>query len=132
MLMLDQSKKWNGQSAVQIAHFERMGLNGLSSNPFNLVREQVVERKRKEQPIGACPYHTLASSLHFLSFLFFYTLHFLSYSYIPYFLPYFPLFSFLLFFSLIFPCSLLASRCSSSSCCYRSLCTAKAFLYYLP
>ena len=71
------------------------------------------------------PYHTLASSLPFLSILFSSILHFLSYSYIPSLLLYF---SFLLFSSLVFPYSLLASR---YSCC-SSLYIAKAFLYSLP
>ena len=151
MLMLDQLKEKSSQSVMlnslgdlssgreplfKVGNLTRKSchencplcLNGLSSNPFNLAREQAVERKRREQPIDACLYHTLASSLHFLSSLFFYTLNFLSYSYIPSFLPYFPLFSFLLFFSLVFPCSLLTSHCSSFSSCCCSLCIAKAFL----
>ena len=50
---------------MEIIQFEIMGLSGLSSNPFNLVKEQAVERERRKQSIGACPHHTLASSLHF-------------------------------------------------------------------
>ena len=52
-----------GNPAMEITHFERMDLNDLSSDLFNLTREQAVERERREQPIGACPYHTLVSSL---------------------------------------------------------------------
>ena len=90
--MLDQSKKWNGQSAVQIAHFERMGLNGLSSNPFNLVREQAVER---EQPIGACPITLLLPHFPFFPLCF----PLLSISFL---IPIFPLF-FFIFLSSNFP-----------------------------
>ena len=38
----DHSSMWaisQGNLAMKIAHFERMGLNGLSLNPFNLARE---------------------------------------------------------------------------------------------
>ena len=44
-----------GNPAMEIAYFERMGLNGLSSNPLILLEGQVVERERRKQPIGACP-----------------------------------------------------------------------------
>ena len=48
---------------MELTHFERMDLNDLSSDLFNLTREQAIEREKREQPTGACPYHTLVSSL---------------------------------------------------------------------
>ena len=87
---------------------------------FNLARGVGCWEREKEVAYWCIPYHILASSLPFLSTLFSSILHFLSYSYIPYLLLYF---SFLLFSSLVFPYSLLASH---YSCCF-SLYTAKAF-----
>jgi len=37
-----------GNPAMEIAYFERMGLNDLSSNPLILLEGQVVERERRE------------------------------------------------------------------------------------
>ena len=104
-----------GNPAMEIAYFERMGLNGLSSNPLILLEGQVVERERRKQPIGACP---ITFSLpHFP----FYPLCFPLFS-ISFLIPIFPIF-FFIFLSCYFPYSLLASR---YSCCF-SLYTAKAF-----
>ena len=148
MLMLDQLKERNGQSAtlgsleelnrgretlfnvgisqgnpvMEITHFERIGLNGLFSNPFNLTREYAVEREKKEQPIGACPYHTFVSSLLcFSPFSLLFLRSFFSFSFFVSFLS--CDFSHLFFLTL--------SDCLFLFLLLPSLCIAKAFLYCL-
>ena len=37
-----------GNPATEIAHFERMGLDGLFSNPLILAREQTIGRESRE------------------------------------------------------------------------------------
>ena len=148
MLMLDQLKERNGQSAtlgsleelnpgretlfnvgisqgnpvMEITHFERIGLNGLFSDPFNLTREYAVEREKKEQPIGACPYHTFVSSLLcFSPFSLLFLRSLFSFSFFVSFLS--CDFSHLFFLPL--------SDCLFLFLLLPSLCIAKAFLYCL-
>ena len=53
---------------TEIAHFERMGLDGLSSNSLILTREQAVRGREGNSLLVHAHRHTLAHSLFFLFF----------------------------------------------------------------
>ena len=53
-----------GNPTTKIAHFERMGLDGLSSNSLIFTREQAIRRREGN---SLSHHHTLAHSLFFLS-----------------------------------------------------------------
>ena len=66
-----------GNPTTEITHFERMGLNGLSSNSLILTREQTFRGREGNKLLVHAHYHALAYSLFFflipfsfLSFLF--------------------------------------------------------------
>ena len=66
-----------GNPTTEITHFERMGLNGLSSNSLILTREQTFRGREGNSLLVHAHYHALAYSLFFfqipfsfLSFLF--------------------------------------------------------------
>ena len=81
-----------GNPTTEIAYFERMGLDGLFSNPLILTRKQAIGRKRREQLVGACPLsHSCFLTLYFFFFLV---------SMLSFFFLIFCLLSYLLFFVL--------------------------------
>lgn len=60
-----------GSPATKIAHFERMGLDGLSSNSLILTREQAIRGREGNSLLVRAYHHTFAHSLFFLSDSFF-------------------------------------------------------------
>ena len=62
-----------GNPAIEIVHFERMGLDGLSSNSLVLTREQTFREREGNSLLVHAYYHTLAHSLFFLSDSFFFS-----------------------------------------------------------
>ena len=55
-----------GSLAIEIAHFERMGLDGLSSNSLILTRELSIRGREGNNLLVYAHHHTLAHSLFFL------------------------------------------------------------------
>ena len=111
-----------GSLAIEIAHFERMGLDGLSSNSLILTRELSIRGREGNNLLVYAHHHTLAHSLFFLFDSFFlskfpiFSLIFLSFSYL----------FFSCFISRVFlPPSFVLLRCPH---CAR----LRSFLYYLP
>ena len=62
-----------GNPAIEIAHFERIGLDGLSSNSLVLTRQQTFRGREGNSLLVHAYYHTLAHSLFFLSDSFFFS-----------------------------------------------------------
>ena len=56
-----------GNPAIEIAYFERMGLNGLSLNFLTFTKEQAFRGRERNSLLVQTHYHTLAHSLFFLS-----------------------------------------------------------------
>ena len=52
-----------GHLATEIAHFERMGLDGFSSNSLIFTREQAIKGREKNSLLVHAYYHTLTHSL---------------------------------------------------------------------
>ena len=114
-----------GNPTMKIAYFERMGLNGLSSNTLILLESRPL-RGREESNLLV---HALSQSC-FLTSLFIHSVFL--YSPFP-FLFLYSLYSSLFFFLAIFlTCFSLISARLSLFFLFFSLYTAKAFLYYLP
>ena len=88
-----------GNYATEIAHFKRMALNGLSSNPLTLLESRLLRGREGSSLLVHTPITLLLPH-----FVFLYTLHFLSYSDVPSFLSYLSLLFFLAIFSLAFLC----------------------------
>ena len=88
---------------------------------LNLKSFNLLDGRQGEKGVAhwCMPYHTLISSLHFLSSMFFSAFHFLSHSHIPSIFPCFSLFSLLLFSHLF----------RFTACLPPLLCTAKPFFY---
>ena len=80
-----------GSPATEIAHFERMDINGLSLNSLILTRKQAVRRRERNSLLVHAHHHTLAHSLFFLFDSFFlskfpvFSLIFHSFSYLFFF-----------------------------------------------
>ena len=66
-----------GRPVTEIAYFERMGLDGFSSNSLVLIREQAFRGRERDSLLVHAYYHTLAHSLFSLSGSFFFSLSFL-------------------------------------------------------
>ena len=111
-----------GSLTTEIAHFEKMSLNGLSSNSLILTRKQAIRGREGNNLLVHAHHHTLAHSLFFLFDSFFlskfpiFSLIFHSFSYL----------FFSCFISRVFlPPSFVLLRCPH---CAR----LRSFLYYLP
>ena len=131
---MNHSSMWaisQGSPTMKIVHFERMGLNGLSSNLLILLESRLLRGREESSLLVHAPITLLLPHFTFYPLCFsIFSLFFLI-SLFPLFFLIFLCFLSCYFFSLVFPCSLLAYCCSFSSSCFRSLCTAKTFLYCL-
>ena len=62
-----------GNPAIEIVHFERMGLDGLSSNSLILTRKLSIRGREGNNLLVYAHHHTFAHSLFFLSDSFFFS-----------------------------------------------------------